>query len=338
MPMQRGVNLANRKIWLLKLVLPIYCGRWLTGILLLSLLLPFFYLGVLEEPEHSTPALFFALIIAYIIPVFSYITARSQEALIELRPILDLDDQAFQKALVLLDSASPRQTWQFLCAGALAGFVHMSFVRGSVEGVLNDLLTSVSGFMSTLGALLVWVIMTTVISMLIQQSVLFGRLGAHNTRVSLLNTRTLLPFARVSISSSLAIIGALALFPLIGIESGQNMVESLPGAIATLVPMVIMFVIPVWPVHRCLAAKKEQELAAINSQIETCLNGEGTVALESAKLEQLTPLLNYRREISQVSSWPFDMGNMTRFAIYLIIPPLTWAGAAMIENLVDSLV
>ncbi|MEH6519560.1 MAG: hypothetical protein V7742_23025, partial [Halioglobus sp.] len=138
-------------------------GRWLTGILLLSLLLPFFYLGALEEPEHSPPALFFSLIIAYIIPVFSYITARSQEALIELRPILDLDDQAFQKALVLLDSASARQTWLCLGAGALSGFVHMSFIRGSVGGVLNDLLTSLAEFISTLGALLVWVIMTTVI-------------------------------------------------------------------------------------------------------------------------------------------------------------------------------
>ncbi|MEH6519555.1 MAG: hypothetical protein V7742_23000, partial [Halioglobus sp.] len=182
------------------------------------------------------------------------------------------------------------------------------------------------------------VIMTTVISMLIQQSVLFGRLGAHNTQVSLLNTHRLLPFARVSISSSLAIIGALAFFPLIGIESGQNLVESLPGVIAMLMPLVVMFIIPVWPVHRCLVAKKEQELVAINCRIEACLNREGTVALESAKLEQLTPLLSYRREISQVSTWPFDMGNMTRFALYLIIPPLTWAGAAMIENLVDSLV
>lgn len=89
-------NLVSRKIWLLKLVLPIRYGRLLTGILLLSLLLPFFHLGAEEVSEGYTLALFFSLILAYIIPVFSFITAKSQEALMELRPILDLDDQAFQ--------------------------------------------------------------------------------------------------------------------------------------------------------------------------------------------------------------------------------------------------
>ena len=87
--------------------------------------------------------------------------------------------------------------------------------------------------------------MTTVVSMLIQQAILFARLGAYHVQVTLLSTRKLLPFARVSISASLAIIGALALFPLIGIESGMNLMESLPGAIATLVPLLAMFIVPV---------------------------------------------------------------------------------------------
>jgi hypothetical protein len=31
------------------------------------------------------------------------------------------------------------------------------------------------------------------------------------------------------------------------------------------------------------------------------------------------------------------MGNITRLTLYLVIVPLTWAGAALIENLVDYL-
>ena len=37
-----------------------------------------------------------------------------------------------------------------------------------------------------------------------------------------------------------------------------------------------------------------------------------------------------------MSTWPFDTGALTRLSLYLIIPPLTWAGAALIERLVDS--
>jgi hypothetical protein len=50
-----------------------------------------------------------------------------------------------------------------------------------------------------------------------------------------------------------------------------------------------------------------------------------------------SPSYRHPQEISQVSTWPFDLGNIARLALYLIIPPLTWAGAALIENVVDSL-
>tara|TARA_R110001592_G_scaffold337300_1_gene623438 strand:- start:25876 stop:26892 length:1017 start_codon:yes stop_codon:yes gene_type:complete len=330
-------HLVSRKIWLLKLVLPIRYGRLLTGILLLSLLLPFFYLGAGEVSEGYTPALFFSLILAYIIPVFSFITAKSHEALVELRPILELDDQAFEQAQARLHSASPAYTVLCLVGGALAGAVHMSYIRGSVNGFIAEMVISVPGFMSTLGALMVWMVMTTVVAMLIRQTLLFARLGAHTVRVSLLNTRKLLPFARVSISATLAVIGALAFFPLIGLESGLDLAESLPGAIALLVPLLIMFITPVWPVQRRLAQLKERELAILNDKIEACSEATGVTDIETHRIDLLLPLLSYRREISQLSTWPFDVGNITRLTFYLIIPPLTWAGAALIEKVVDSL-
>lgn len=324
------------KIWLLKLIPPVPYGNLLSGIVLLVILLPFFYLGAMEESGHSTPALFYSLIIAYIIPVFSYITAKSQEALLELRSQLDLNDLEFEQAQARLDSASSGNIALQLGAGALGGLIHMSFIRGSVSAVLATMLDSLEGFLSTLGALLVWTIMTTVIYMLIQQARLFARLGTDRVSVSLLNTRKLLPFARVSISSSLAIIGALALFPLIGLEGGMDLVESLPGAIATSVPLIAIFIIPVWPLRRRLVAMKQQQLAMLSEQIETCLDVPGDITQNAEALERLASLLTYKREITDVSTWPIDLGNATRFSLYLILVPLTWVAAALIENLVNA--
>ena len=190
--------------------------------------------------------------------------------------------------------------------------------------------------MSTVGALLVWVIMTTVIHMLIQQAALFARLGANEVRFNLFNTRELVPFARVSISSSLAIIGALALFPLLSIEGGFEPVESLPGAIATFVPLVALFIIPVWPLHRRMTAMKQQQLDLASERIDNCLQERDAGQLDDAILEKLAPLLTYKSEIAGVPTWPFDIGNMTRLSLYLIIPPMTWVAAALIENLVDA--
>jgi hypothetical protein len=324
------------RIWILKLVFPFPYGRLLSGLLLLSLLIPFFYLGVREGEPGNTPALFFSISIAYIVPVFSLITARAREALLELRPFLNLDDTAFQAALAQMESASLRHLLFQLGLGSLGAVAHLSLMQGSVSAWVADLMASQTAQVSSLGAWLVWVVMTTVISMLLQQAILFARLGGSRVRISLLDTRRLVPFARVAITSSLAIIGALALFPLMSVDSDMSLSQTLPGAIATFLPLVVLFVIPVWPVHRRIAAMKEEELASLGGRIEECLEGGDGTRLETEKLGELAPLLEYRREIARVSTWPFDTGAVTRLALYLVIPPLTWAGAALIENLVDA--
>ncbi|CAA0101771.1 Uncharacterised protein [Halioglobus japonicus] len=329
--------MSLRRIWLLRLVLPIRYGRTVTGLLLLSLLLPLFYAGAATASEHTPPALFFALIIAYIIPVFSFITAKAQETLRVLRPILALDDAEFHRIHADLDSTGLVLPLASICGGVLGACVHTVFIYNSVSDAMATVASSMPGFLSVVGTLMVWVVMTTVIVMLIRQARVFGYLGGTIARISLLETRALLPFARVSIISSLAIIGALALFPLINLEGGLNLAESVPGVVAILGPLVVIFIIPVWPLHKRLVKLKERELTRVSDKIEASLDDSGKVDLESTDIDTLLPLLTYRREIAQLSTWPFNLGNITTLAFYLIIPPLTWAGAALIENLVDSL-
>ena len=303
--------------------------------MLLAVLLTLFHAGAAGAGEHGAPTLFFSLIIAYIVPVFGFITAKAQEALEALRPILDMTDVQYQHSRRRLDSASLRLTLGSLVWGTLAGFAHLSFIRGSLSATIDSMLSGFPGALTTGGTLMVWVVMTTVILMLLQQAIVFGRLGGDYARVSLLNTRNLLPFARVSIISSLAVLGALALFPLINVESGLDLKESVPGAVIILGPLVIMFIIPVWPLHQRLVQLKQQELFGLQERIEAALAGSSGVNLESAQIDTLLPLLNYRREITQISTWPFDVGNITMLLFYLIIPPLTWVGAALVENLVN---
>jgi hypothetical protein len=338
MSRRRESILVVYRIWLLKLVFPFPYGRLITGLLLLSVLVPVFYQGVREGEAGNTPALFFSLCIAYIIPIFSLITARAREALLELRPTLNLDDREFEDRLMRLESTSLPLILFQLGFGTLGAVAHLSLMQGSVPAWITDIMTSQTARVSSLGALLVWVVMTTVISMLVQQAIVFARLGAREVRVSLLSTRKLVPFARVAIMSSLAIIGALALFPLMNVESAMSLSQILPGAIATSSVLIVIFIVPVWPVHRRIAAMKEDELSSLDRRIEDCLGGGDGTDLGAAAMEQVAPLLHYRREIAELSTWPFDTGVVARLTLYLIIPPLTWAGAALIEKLVDSVV
>jgi hypothetical protein len=334
----RRTELQRSKIWVLKLILPLRYGRVLTGVLLLCVLLALFHLGAGDHGDENMPALFFSLIIAYIVPVFSFIIAQSQQAMRDLRPVLQLGEDEFEQALAKLGTATSREMVQCAAFGVVMCCAHLALIRGSVAEAIHYSVSSVSGALIFLGTLMVWVVMTTVIVVLIEHSIQFGRLGDHHTRLSLLDTRGLRPFARVSIITSLAVIGALALFPLIGLEGGQNLMESLPGAVAILGPLVVMFIIPVWPVHRRLVAMKGAHLSDLNARIASHVDASGALDPQAGNLATVLPLLHYRREIAQASTWPFDVGNLTTFAIYLIIPPLTWVGAALIENLVDVLI
>ena len=54
-------------------------------------------------------------------------------------------------------------------------------------------------------------------------------------------------------------------------------------------------------------------------------------------LQQTNMLLDYRNRGQQVREWPFSVGGLGILTLYLVIPPLTWVGAALIENLVDTI-
>ena len=116
----------------------------------------------------------------------------------------------------------------------------------------------------------------------------------------------------------------------------------MPGAVATLVPLLAIF-------HSARMADPPATVAGdeggskwpASMSALTCASKHGgsvTTCPEAAVLEELARHCSaYRREIAQASTWPFDSSNLTRLLFYLIIPPLTWAGAALIENLVDWL-
>ena len=88
------------RVWLLRMTPELPGGRWLTGGLILLLMLAlyqwggaFFVDGAINSNWDA--ALFFVVILAYIVPIMSFITAHSKTCLVQLRPYLDLSDEQF---------------------------------------------------------------------------------------------------------------------------------------------------------------------------------------------------------------------------------------------------
>jgi hypothetical protein len=92
--------------------------------------------------------------------------------------------------------------------------------------------------------------------------------------------------------------------------------------------MLFLFALPLVPIHRAIAAAKAAELARLDADVAATGRGRHDAA-------QLAPLLVYRREIESSPEWPFDTGASGRLALYLVIPPFTWVGAALIQHFVE---
>ena len=99
---------------------------------------------------------------------------------------------------------------------------------------------------------------------------------------------------------------------------------------------ILLFPTLVWRTK--IRAMKAQELALVQRAVA----GEREALRDSAMAHQiqdyeLLQLLAYRREIEEVSDFPFTASHAGRLMLYLLLPPASWVAAALAERVVDGL-
>ena len=325
-----------RPMWVLRLVPGVRFGRLLAAAGILLLLLGAYatagmFTGHSPRSAPPTVAVFFAVILAYIVPTFHYIVARCTDAFTELTPHVDAsvhEIETWRRAITQRDLGSQLA---IVAIGIAAGLAH-NYALSQPAATAGDSLTGRLYVAVVGGTMLVWIVMTAVISGLFRIAGIFARL-AKRVRIDLLQPRSMTPFARVAVILTLVMIGAQAAFPLLWLDESTSAVASIPGLIATGVTMLFLFAMPLLPIHRQIAAAKTAEITRLDALVAVAPRGvqDGT-----GSLAQLAPLLAYRREIEAAREWPFDTGVSGRLAFYLVIPPITWVGAALIQHFVEG--
>jgi hypothetical protein len=323
---------------------PTFSGaRWLLALGLAGVLVAFFWVcGVFSHLGESrtgdgvdppwAAALFFTAILAYIIPTFGFISERTVDAIDALRPALSATPEQIDTWRARVYRKPVRWLVVVLTVALTSGTLHNLLLYGSFSALWQQGLGSQPGFAIVAGTGLTWLFVTIVVAALLDNAGLLAGLAGH-VQVRLLDPLRLRPFATVAVISTLAIIGAQAAFPIMNLDGEIPAAAYIPGLLATGVPMLLLAARPVWPVHRRIAAAKREALARVQEEIDALAPPGQAVP---ADLSTLAPLLTYRRELQAAPEWPFDLGVMARLAFYLIIPPLTWVGAALIENVVNA--
>ena len=279
-------------------------------------------------------ALFFAAINGYAIVAGAAVIERSQSAMNELRPVLDCDDATFQRLRASLATAPGTFASALIIGGLLLGMLHISILMENWN-IWAIMVASPGALGITLGTLLTWLVITHLVAIFARNAHMVSRMGHRLVRVDLLQPSLLKPFGRIALLPTLGLLGTQVLYPLLSLGGSFNPFAVAPGFIVTLIALTYLLIKATWPLHRRLAAAKQSALQDIENDIALWRRQQGSDANDLSKLQ---PMLGYREYLQSLSEWPFSLSTLARWSLYLIIPPVTWICAALMENAIDRLV
>lgn len=345
-PKKANTAAKSYSIWLLWLVPPAPFGRLLCTLLLGSFTaLLFWWGGVFGADSGSIPtaaraaAAYFCFLIAYLPATLHFIVERTESAFDRLLPSLPADLAHLPDTPARLRHSIRYKPMHWialnLALGVVLWLIQSLFLSGGVNGMLQSVTSSSESLLMTLGPLPVWLFTSCTIGVMVNNARLFRRL-ARLVTCDVYNTEPLMEFGSMAVSGVLLIIGMQAAFSIMWLGGIDSPWAIAPGLLISLVAMVYLLFAPITPLHPRLKEAKSRSLEELQRQIAIV----GTASFDSAdpaQTRRLADLLVLRNEISRVREWPFAMDSLARLGLYLVIVPLTWVGAALIEMLVDAL-
>ena len=315
-------------------------GRWWTALAILlagSAVYGIAAVLIARNPAYSgtfpwSIPLFFVCAVAYIVPMFHYITTRTHHALDILGPYIESPQR-----LAELHDAIDRRPVKWVVRTTLVSLglwiVQSRLLTGSWEAMWTQITSGYVPVVLSLGPLFVWLSMTVAMSALMQNALTIRRLMPELS-TDIFEPKSYMPIGSMAVTSTLVSLGGMALMSVMWLDGPIDWWTTLPALIIFAPLVVLLLLLPVWPMHRKLLAQRHEALdtaqQALRVSRASAEQGEASLANQAAALSM-------RREVARLAVWPFDVGTVTRFLSYAVIVPLTWAGAALIEMVVNAL-
>ncbi len=163
-----------------------------------------------------------------------------------------------------------------------------------------------------------------------------SRLAVDLKSIDLFDLDPLIPFTQRGLGNALLLMGFVAIAGLMVLtETGFGLLGLLVGS-AILLAAGMAFVLPLRGVHRRIKQAKGAELEWVDAE----LRQQRTVLKsgEERTSGDLSDLAAYRDLVRSVRDWPITTSSYVRFALYLLIPVVSWAAAALVERFIDALI
>lgn len=274
------------------------------------------------------PLLYLAAAVSYMMGLIHYLNRRSQVVLANMRPVLGIDEPAYNEMAFRL---AHLPGWTALAAGVAAVcFVLLTETIGDVyqlEGLENS---PTSATALRIFYLICWTVFGTFLYHTIHQLRAINRVYTTYTRIDLFNARSLYGFSNLTAltAGSLAFIsyGWMLVNP--WIDQSDPIIFSI--YIVLLLIVAVTFILPQLGIHRLLAYEKERLLDEVNLRFKATM-AELHRRIDAGELESATELntvlSSLRVEsaaIKETPTWPWDPEVLRLLLTAIALPLGLW--------------
>lgn len=275
-------------------------------------------------------ALFFGtslgIIAGFSRPVFS----GAANDLQELAGVIPWSQGSIDAASKALSRLTRSQVWRAGAVACAAGIGH-SYLLEIQRSSWNFALTQF------IAITLLWIGMFLTVTPFILNALLFSQLG-QLAKPDLLRPSRHAAFGSAALRPALLMTGLLCAYALLFL-GGDNPLTGpvLIGVLGGLLPLIGIIALPLRGIRRRIREQRKATLAALDARLDGITRGDIATADANA-LFQLDAVLDMRERVARAPSWPFDVDALKRILLFTVLPPLTWAAAAIVEMMIDSLI
>ncbi|EED33545.1 hypothetical protein NOR53_1952 [gamma proteobacterium NOR5-3] len=279
--------------------------------------------------ELLASALFFGTSIGILTGFSKPVLSGAAQDIRQLSGVLPWSASSLATASSALSRLASATVWRACMLGSALGIGH-SFLLGNH---LSPLEFATAQFGATI---LLWIAMFLTVPPLIINAALFSSLG-QMARPDLLRPSRHAAFGTAALRPALLMTGLLSAYSLLFL-GGDNPLDGpvVIGVIAGVVSLIGIVALPLRGIRRRIRAERQQTLRALDARLDRITQGD-IAGADADTLFQLDAILDMRERVARAPAWPFDVHALKRMLFYTVLPPLTWAAAAIVEMMIDSL-
>ncbi len=174
---------------------------------------------------------------------------------------------------------------------------------------------------------IVWMVVALLIGWRVPCSLALRELG-RSAKVDLYHLERLKPIARIATFDVLSVMGALCLVPLQSLDANFRWANYGPALYVGVTTATVFFILPVVGLRASIRRAKGERLADLEAELAT---------VPRSRTTELELTLAHIERVRSISDWPVDLKVLSRVFVYVVIPPIAWVAAALVENYIDRL-